>query len=375
MANDSFPFNIYDVARLCGILVPVSNTKRKSVDIDCPFCGKRKKMNLNSEKNQFRCNICNEGGHMIRLYKLLTGYNGSNGETVKEIKANLGIEVNYVTNKQLDAADSKTTLCEELTVDFEKMKKWDTVYRAFLNKLSLGSIHKKKLLNERFMSEEEIERYCFRSVPLFGYKRICQQLIDEGIQLEGVGGFYYDAEEKSWSVALNPKITGYIIPVWNFFGKIQGLQVRLDKPFGKCKYHLVSSDDYFKGAKTPAVPFFVRGNRRNNQLSKTLFVTEGFFKAAIPSKLYDYNIMALFGVNNQKEFARLVPYIKEEGYTNIVEAFDADFVENPHVKKAKANFKALILKNGFSYSSFEWDIEKGKGLDDFALYQYNRAKK
>ena len=373
MANDSFPFNIYDVAKLCGI--PVPNTIRKSVDIDCPFCGKRKKMNLNSEKNQFRCNRCNEGGHMIRLFKLLTGYNGTNGETVKEIKANLGIEVDYVTNNQSDAADSKATLREELTVDFEKMKKWDTAYRAFLNKLSLGSIHKKKLLNERFMSEEEIEHYCFRSVPLFGYKRICQELINEGIELEGVGGFYYDTEINSWSIAMNPKTTGYIIPVWNFFGMIQGLQVRLDKPFGKCKYHLVSSDDYFKGATTPAVPFFVKGNKRSTQLSKTLFVTEGFFKAAIPSKIYDYNIMALFGVNNQKEFARLVPYIKQAGYTKIVEAFDADFKCNSNVKKAKESFRELVIGSGFSYSSFEWDIEKGKGLDDFALYQYYRAKK
>lgn len=354
---NSFPFNIGDVARLCDI--PIKKTKGNEY-VDCPFCGKKRKMNLNYEKNQYRCPRCNEGGSMLKLYSQIKGIEGSNGEIVAKIKEELGIDSDTFV-PQAKSQKPVPSEEEQLVVDFEKMKRCDTVYRAFLAKLGLGEIHRKKLKAERYMNSKDVERFMFKSVPVFGYKYICQQLINEGYTLEGVGGFYYD--EDGWNIAMNPKLTGYIIPVWNFFGLIEGLQVRLDKPFGKYKYHLISSDGYEKGTKTTAVPFYVKGNR----LSKTLFITEGFFKAAIPNKVFGYSFMALPGVNNQKELARLISYIKESGVTHITECFDADFRTNENVADAKATLKKLILDNGFTYETFVWDEEKGKGIDDFAL--------
>lgn len=350
----SFPFSIGDVAQLCDI--PIKKKKGNEY-VDCPFCGKKKKMNINFQKNQYRCPRCNNGGSMLKLYASIKGIEGSNGEIVAKIKEELGLENDtFIPNTSKKFNDTK----EELVVDFERMKQWDTVYRAFLSKLGLGEYHKRILYKDRFMEPKDIERFLFKSAPIFGCKTICKELVKEGYLLEGVGGFYYDND--GWNLAI-PHMTGYIIPVWNYFGCIQGLQLRLDKSQGKYKYHLISSDGYYKGTKTPAVPFYTKGKRQSN----TLFLTEGFFKAAIPNKIFGYNIMALTGVNNQKEFERLIPYIKKNGITKITECFDADYRTNPNVASAKEALKELIEKSGLIYESFTWDSKMGKGLDDFAL--------
>ena len=39
------------------------------IDVDCPLCDDHKgKMNLNLQKNVFRCNRCGESGGMLNLY-------------------------------------------------------------------------------------------------------------------------------------------------------------------------------------------------------------------------------------------------------------------------------------------------------------------
>ena len=61
------PFGIMDVAGLLRL-----NIRRRApgqVYVDCPICGDRRgKMNLNTEKDLWRCNYCGEGGGMLSLY-------------------------------------------------------------------------------------------------------------------------------------------------------------------------------------------------------------------------------------------------------------------------------------------------------------------
>jgi hypothetical protein len=65
MGND-FPFTIADVAAL----LPIENQrpKNESIDADCPFCGKTRKLNLSLARNAFRCNYCQAHGGMLDLY-------------------------------------------------------------------------------------------------------------------------------------------------------------------------------------------------------------------------------------------------------------------------------------------------------------------
>ena len=71
-----FPFDIMDVA---GILdIRIRRKGARSVYADCPFCGDtRGKLNLNIEKNVFRCNYCGEYGGAIALYAKVHGISNS----------------------------------------------------------------------------------------------------------------------------------------------------------------------------------------------------------------------------------------------------------------------------------------------------------
>lgn len=61
------PFGIMDVAGLLRL-----NIRRRApgqVYVDCPICGDRRgKMNLNTEKDLWRCNYCGEGGGIFARY-------------------------------------------------------------------------------------------------------------------------------------------------------------------------------------------------------------------------------------------------------------------------------------------------------------------
>lgn len=361
--ND-FPFNLKDVAELCGI--PTKKTDGNEY-VTCPFCGKKRKMNFKYSTNQYNCPACNEGGFMLSLYSKLNGIeNKSNGEITAEIKQKLGISDEITYKKPLRNKKEIKTDKDNNTVNISEMKRIDAVYRAFLSKLSMSEFHYDGLIN-RGLNDKDINRWLFKSVPLFGYKRICRELIEEGHNLEGVAGFYWDCD--SWSIDINSKLTGTIIPAWGIYGYIEALQIRLDKPLGKCKYLWISSDDKCNGTKANAAHFFVKGSKRND----TLVITEGAFKAIIPSKVFGYSVFAVAGVNNQSDIIRAIPKIKEMGYTKIMECFDADFRFNENVKKAKDKLKNTMEEHGFTYSTFEWEYSQGKGFDDFALYTYQKG--
>lgn len=71
-----FPFGILDVADILRL-----NIRRRLPDqvyADCPFCSDRRgKMNLNLEKDTWRCNYCGRGGGMLGLYAVLNGVDKS----------------------------------------------------------------------------------------------------------------------------------------------------------------------------------------------------------------------------------------------------------------------------------------------------------
>lgn len=366
MSND-FPFTLRDVAYLCGISTDFT---KENEYITCPFCGRKKKMNLKYSTGQYNCPACGEGGHMLRLYAKLNGMEDkTNAEITFAIKKELGITDSFASTVYKNSVNVNITKVKKQIVraSIDESKRIDKIYRDFLDKLSLSEMHYKNLIN-RGLNDRDIQKWKFKSVPMFGYKRIAEELIDKGHDLNGVGGFYKDADR--WTVNINSKMTGIIIPAWNIDGLIEGLQIRLDVPFGKCKYLWISSAGKCSGTGTKATPFFAKGLRRND----TLVITEGAFKAIIPSKIFGYSVLGIPGVNNQTEIKKIIPQIKKMGYKKIVEAFDADFRFNENVKSAKTKLKEMMESFGFEYDTFVWDYSKGKGLDDFAVNSLKETK-
>lgn len=59
------------------------------MDVNCPFCGETKgKMNVNLQKNVFRCNRCDASGGMLELHGRLHGV--SSAEANRQIREALG---------------------------------------------------------------------------------------------------------------------------------------------------------------------------------------------------------------------------------------------------------------------------------------------
>ena len=81
-SSDSFPFGIADVVELLGLTV--RRRLPSSLYLNCPFCGDlRGRLNVNTDKNVWRCNRCGAAGGMLALY---AHYNGTgNADAYREI--------------------------------------------------------------------------------------------------------------------------------------------------------------------------------------------------------------------------------------------------------------------------------------------------
>lgn len=66
-SSDTFPFGIADVVELLGLTV--RRRLPSSLYLNCPFCGdQRGRLNVNTDKNVWRCNRCGAAGGMLPLY-------------------------------------------------------------------------------------------------------------------------------------------------------------------------------------------------------------------------------------------------------------------------------------------------------------------
>jgi DNA primase len=186
-----FDYGILDVVQVLHL------RKRRGNYYDCPFCGETKgKLNINVEKNVFRCNRCDASGGMLKLYADL--YNVTLSEANQQIREALGkgeFRTDYV---------KVTPAQEEIeTAELAPIEEIHRTYRKMLSMLTLSKKHQEDLLG-RGLKPEQIEAQRYRSVPLFGVKKMTRRLIEEGCTVKGV-------------------LSG---SGWNLDGKLQGRKFR-----------------------------------------------------------------------------------------------------------------------------------------------------
>ena len=138
---NNFPFDICDVADKIGLTLKKPHIK--SADYNCPFCDGIGKLNLNIEKNAYRCNKCSVYGGMLDLFCRCT--NVSDRKTAYKClteKSNYAFAV-----KNREQRQSKVNAIKEVPkADIERL---DFCYRAMLDELELDTPHKWNLLNRR----------------------------------------------------------------------------------------------------------------------------------------------------------------------------------------------------------------------------------
>lgn len=340
---------IVDTARRCGLVLDSRTLRRREVEASCPFCGDHGKgkyhLSLNTATDQFRCNLCGAHGNSVTLYARLNGVD--NKQAYQELSKGSNI---YPIPKQ---PSPQKTEQERQPVSLEERH---AAYSTMLDHLTLLDKHHENLL-ERGLDEERIIRNQYRSMPETeqGRRLLASLLRSRGFDLLGVPGFrtYYG----DWTLA-GPN--GFLIPVRDKNGLIQGLKIRLDDANGERKYRWLSSRDMTNGTRS-----YSWVHVTGDITSKRAYLTEGPLKGDVASFLaHDALFVCIGGVNSLNG---LTDILLDLGVTEVVEAMDMDQDTKPEVRKAiLAMRKEVQAIKRWKYMKYTWDPAY-KGVDDYLL--------
>lgn len=340
---------------------------------DCPICGDhRGKTKLFTESNTWRCFHCNTGGGMLSLYAQV--YHISNSEAYREICESLmtdGIAPSY-------AAEIRQVVNSAPQMERACVRELHRTYTAMLSLLTLTSAHREHLRTVRGLTDEQIERFGFKSTPTpFLCRGIADRIIKQGCAVQGVPGFYLD-DKGRWTVKFYSRTAGILIPIRSMDGMIQGLQIRLDHPIkGEndppdkegAKYLCFSSSDKNMGTSSGAPVHFV-----GDPTARVVYVTEGALKADIAHALTGRAFAATIGANNTSGLDALFAALKRSGTEEIIEAEDMDKYRNKAVNSGASKIYLLARKHGLACRRLTWN-PKYKGIDDWLLATGNQKSK
>ena len=351
----SFQFSITDVASLLNL--QVRHRGGQSMDVDCPLCQKKGKLNINFAKNTFRCNYCGEYGGMLALYGKVM--ETDNSTAYREISEALGL--NSSEQKPLRTRANTDFVVKDSEI--APLEDRDQTYRMLFSLLTLSKTHKENLI-ARGLSEEDIYRFGYKSTPAFGFVKITETLSSLGCRLEGIPGFY--KKEGRWLTNFCSNCSGVVIPVMSMDGRIQGAQIRLDRPINDRKYIWFSSSDKDSGTGAGSPIHFI-----GDPADSAVYVTEGPLKATVAHVLSGKTFAAVAGVNQYNALEELLCKLKCNGTTTIVETYDMDKLTNPHVEKGCEKLIELCAKYGLEVRRLKWDASY-KGIDDFLQSRKNK---
>lgn len=176
---------IVETARRCGLVLDSRTLRRTEVEASCPFChdhgpGKYH-LSLNTDTDQYRCNLCGAHGNSVSLYARLKGISN------KEAYLELVRETKVYPLPQVPTPQMK----ERQPVSLEQRH---AAYTDMLEHLTLLDRHGENLLG-RGLSEDRIRENGYRSMPETerGRRLLADLLRSHGHDLRGVPGFrtYY----------------------------------------------------------------------------------------------------------------------------------------------------------------------------------------
>lgn len=319
-SSDTFPFGIADVVELMGLTV--RRRLPSSLYLNCPFCGdQRGRLNINTDKNVWRCNRCGASGGMLALY---ARYNDTgNADAYREICEALG---RYTPRPRVNDCIGVKPEQNARAAPQELHQ----TYSLLLSMLPLTPTHKAHLLSpRRGLTEEQIARFGFKSTPpAFLCRSYAERLRRQGCTLQGVPGFYQD-DAGQWTINFGSRTTGILLPAVGMDGLICGMQIRLDTPLrrrddppGKsgAKYIWLSSVGKPHGVTSGSPLHFV-----GEPFAKTMYVTEGLLKADIAHCLTGRSFVAVAGVNSLNGLESALRCMAQNGTKLVVEAYGRRF--------------------------------------------------
>lgn len=132
--------NIESIKVVSHLLWPKRKLRIHDNDFDCPYCDGKGKLNVNYDKNVFRCNKCGEHGSYLKLYSKITG------NSFKKAQEDINSGWHNMTS------DEKKMICaigEEEDEPPSGILSRDLFYTVCLNSCGLKEEHKSDLLRDR----------------------------------------------------------------------------------------------------------------------------------------------------------------------------------------------------------------------------------
>ena len=302
---------------------------------------------LNKITNTYTCYACGEHGNGISF--IMEYDNLTFPEAVIQISLELGLisqdSIDNIERTQIKEYRKKHELQKKEKREKADDETLDKVYRIFMKgntligKEKLSEDHLDKLLNYRHLSIEDIDKTGYFTFPKGTIMRtFLKELLKNGIDvdvLKTIPGFYYDLKNESYTFSKLKNTTGIGIPIVNIDGKVVGIQIRKDDDG---RYQWFSSSFTNK----PRVRNYIDGTGSGTPLAvfypyeikcRTIFITEGHFKAKKITEEFGAISISVQGVNNWREIPDTVKKLKERySYLNyIMIAFDADMCRKESV--------------------------------------------
>lgn len=369
-ARDLKPF-LVDYLQKIGL-------KRTSASLyNCPLCGSGTGRNHSGAFNVYQsgtrwhCHSCGKGGDLIDLIAALENISWGKALSVAGEMYLSG------TKSDITARIAQRTITPVRSC-IASVEKRNAFYMQLLGYLTLNTSHRDDLLR-RGLPESNLWQY--RSVPQNIYSNTTKEwlvavtfaiITQLGDVPEGVPGFYVN-QNGEWTVTF--PCQGYLIPVKDLAGRIQGLQVRADVIKKDRKYCWVSSNPdpakkhpFIKGTCAETAPHCHFASAPTD----TLYITEGPLKGEIAGTLLDRTFVAIPGTTCLSTLTNVLAAFKKRGYTRVVCAMDMDRFTNVNVSNAIEKIKGIVESAGMEWHDYVWNPnfannKQYKGIDDWAL--------
>ena len=236
------------------------------------------------------------------------------------------------------------------------LKQRHAAYSEMLSLLTLSDRHRENL-HERGLPDEIIARNGYKSMPeTEAERRLLASLLACDHELHGLPGFY--TKDGAWTLA---GANGFLIPVRNKDGFIQGMKIRLDDDAAR-KYRWLSSRSSRMENGTRSYSWI---HVTGDTTQKRAYLTEGPLKGDIASYFANNALfVCLGGVNAHKGLRETLLSL---GVTEVMEAMDMDQFTNPQVRQAIGILRREVQSiQGIRYYQCTWN-PRFKGVDDYLL--------
>lgn len=371
-------------------------------NIDCPFCGRKRKLNINVQKGVWACPACGEGGGFLTLHSKLHGHENDK----KWASRDLYTKIAKLSKEQIKALENNSEIIEIESKDEPISKAYDLktrnkIFHSFLNHLPISESFYKELSSEKRgnLNLDLIKKLGYRSYSnkefnsKYGSVNAAEFAVIEALgmpakNLEDSPKIYGNYFERTGSqvpgfTVKNHRIVAQdvkgcsFLPVRSRHGEISYLQTKFpplspsvsqkEKEKYKKYGRYMSYGKY--GCSTSgleSIHYTYKMNYNSETTPEEVWLTEGILKSDIAATLSNKPFIALVGISVYSQLPEELKYLKEHGTKSIVVATDMDYINNPSVAKSLKKIISMIKDSGLTCKVASWNSEY-KGIDDFLI--------